>query len=153
MKIAIIGYPESGKIELAKYLEKKYYCSTLYLDELFENNDVSKEVKNEMLDHFMKENISWVIEGDYVGIHFDERMKEADKIVIMKANRFACLIRYLRKQIVNKKKINKTKIKEILFNKRKKIHRQLYRKVMRVYNEKTILLFNQTQAIMLRDLI
>lgn len=148
MRIAIIGYPGSGKRELTKYLERKYFCPCLYLDDIFVN-DTPDEIKNEMLDKFMNENISWAIEGDFVNNLFKERMERADKIVIMKFNRIACLFKYLK----NNKEIKKEEIKNILSNSRGKNYRSLYRKIMRAYSDKVVLLFNQAQVFMLRDLI
>ena len=148
MKIAIIGYPGSGKRELTKFLERKYFCPCLYLDDVFVN-DTKDEIKNEMLNQFMNENISWVIEGDFVNNLFIERMEMADKIVIMKFNRIVCLLKYLK----NNKDIKKEEINTILFGSRGKNYRQLYNKVMRTYSDKVVLLFNQAQVFMLRDII
>lgn len=148
MRIAIIGYPGSGKRELTKYLERKYFCPCLYLDDIFVN-DTPDEIKNEMLNKFMNENISWAIEGDFVNNLFKERMEMADKIVIMKFNRIACLIKYLR----NNKNPNKEEIKCILSGSRGKNYRKLYNQVMRTYSDKVVPLFNQAQVLMLRDII
>lgn len=153
MKIAVIGYLESGEIELTRFLERKYFCATLYLDEIFEKVEGKEDLKKEMLDKFMKENISWAIEGTFENILFEERMEATDKIVIMKYNRLSCLIKYLRKQNSKNEKIDKQKVKDIIWNKRKKAYRKALNKTMRKYSEKVVLIFNNAQLFMLRDII
>lgn len=153
MRIAVIGYLESGEVELTDYLEKKYFCSTLYLDEVFKDVEDRVDVKKEMIDKFMKKNISWVIEGTYENILFNERMKVADKIVIMKLNRFACLLKYINKQNAKGEKIDKQKVKDIIWYKRKKEYRKVLNSTMRRYSDKVVLIFNNAQIFMFRDII
>ena len=153
MKIAIIGYPYSGQVELAQYLEKKFFCPTLYLDHIFPKSEASDEIKKQMLENYLKENISWVIEGSYDNILFEKRMEEADKIVIMRFNRFACLFKYLRAHRKANQEINEEEIKELFINSRKKEHRKLYNKVMRQYSEKVVLMNRRTHVLLFRDII
>ena len=153
MNIVIIGYLYSGEVELANFLEKKYFCSTLYLDEILPKSDATNEIKCKMVKEFMKENISWVIEGTYEDILLEERIEKADKIVIMKYNRFSCLFRYIRRQRKNKEKINKEDIKEIFINNRKSKYRKLFNNIMRKYSDRVVLIFNNAQNFMLKDMI
>ena len=156
MKIAIIGYPGSGKRKLADQIEGKYYCAKLCLDDIDfpgETRERNIELTRELLNGFMEENISWVIEGDDFEVLFDERMDIADKIVIMKYNRFLCLFKMVKDHLERHQKVDGELISWILFGSRTSERRAQYNRIMRQYSEKVILLFNPAQLFMLKDLI
>ena len=156
MRIVIIGYPGSGKEALADYIENRYYCAKLCLDQISfpnETKERSLALTEDLLSRFMKDNISWVIEGDDFNVLFDERMEMADKIVIMKYRRLSCLVKYLRRMRKEKKEVDSAYINWLLFGSRNKEHRDRYNSVMRKYSDKTVMIFNDMQLFMLRDLI
>ena len=156
MRIVIIGYPGSGKESLADYIENRYYCAKLCLDQIVfegETKERSLALTEELLNRFINDNISWVIEGDDFDVLFEKRMEIADKIVIMKYRRLSCLIKYLRRMSKEGKKADSAYINWILFGSRNREHRDRYKDVMRRYSDKTVMIFNDMQLLMLRDLI
>lgn len=108
MKIVIIGYPGSGKSTLAKRLSSIYNCKYLHMDKIsFYPNWVEKEnsLRINSLKEFLKENpSSWVIDGNYFKILFEERVELADKIIYLNFNRFTCYFSALKRAIVYKHK-------------------------------------------------
>ena len=93
MKICIIGFSGSGKSTLAKRLAKFYNIAHLHLDSVHflpnwhERNDDDME---KIVNDFMKENNSWIIDGNYRRIAKD-RFNNADIIIFLAYNRFTCL--------------------------------------------------------------
>lgn len=65
-----------------------------------------REREEELLivEDFLKQNDSWVIDGNYSKLFFEERLNSADKIIFMNFNRFSCLFRVFRRYISNKGK-------------------------------------------------
>ncbi|MGT2950149.1 topology modulation protein [Streptococcus cuniculi] len=101
MKIAIIGYSASGKSTLASYLSKHYGISCLHLDKLrFLPNwqERPDEDMRSQLQTFL-ENDSWVIEGNYSDFYYQERMEDADQIILMAFSRWSCLYRAVKRYI------------------------------------------------------
>ena len=93
MKIQIIGYSGAGKSTLAKYLSKFYNLPILHMDSLnFLSNGVERDRSelNQMVDKFLLENESWVIEGNYFRIS-PIRYEQADLVIYLKYNRLTCL--------------------------------------------------------------
>ena len=96
MKIAVIGYSGAGKSTLARALGERLSCPVLHLDSVYhgpnwtERND--GEVMGEIVD-FLDSHDAWVIDGEYPRFHFERRIEEADRVIIMDFNRFACLWR------------------------------------------------------------
>ena len=156
MKIAVIGYPGSGKRAMTEYLKNIFYCATLYLDDIDfpgESEERSLELKREYVGSFMKDNISWVIDGDGFDIDFEKRMEEADRIVIMRRSRFFCLFNKFKEYSKQKEKTDMDTVRWILLESRSKERRKIYNQVMRKYYEKVIMIFNTKQLLMYRDLI
>ena len=92
MKISIIGYSGSGKSTLAKNLSKHYGIPVLHMDSVhFLENWKERDNKefNEIVTKFIKDNDSWVIEGNYKSI-VPERHDMADLIIFLDYNRFFC---------------------------------------------------------------
>ena len=100
MKIMVIGYSGSGKSTLAEYLGKKYQIPILHLDHIFWLPGWEarpREEMREMVACFMDEHSSWVIDGNYTKTEYNRRLGEADRIIFLKFNRFACLYRVWRR--------------------------------------------------------
>ena len=108
MKIAIIGYAGSGKSTLAKALSNLYNSPILYMDTIsFESNwkEKSIEDKKNSLRKFLDDNpSSWIIDGNYGAVYFEERMEQADRIIFLNFNRFFCYFSALNRAIKYKGK-------------------------------------------------
>ena len=96
MKIAVIGYSGAGQSTLAWALGERYGIPVLHLDSVYHGPNWTKrsddEVMQEIVD-FLDNHDAWVIDGEYPRFHFERRIEEADRVIIMDFNRFACLWR------------------------------------------------------------
>ena len=96
MKIAVIGYSGAGKSTLVRVLGERLNCPVLHLDSVYHGPNWTKrddsEVMQEIAD-FLDSHDDWVVDGDYSRFHFERRIEEADRVIIMDFNRFACLWR------------------------------------------------------------
>ncbi len=95
MKIAILGYSGSGKSTLAGKLSELYNIPVMHLDRVhfipgWEERD--RDEARALVAEFMQ-NSSWVIDGNYRGFYQQERIKQADKIIILLFPRLICLYR------------------------------------------------------------
>ena len=107
MKIAIIGYSGSGKSTLAKKLSQKHGVPVLYLDTVHWLpgwEEAAREQELARVQEFLAENGGWVIDGNYGKLCFEQRMREADRIIFMRFNRFACLWRAIKRRRANRGK-------------------------------------------------
>lgn len=160
MKIAIIGFSGCGKSTLAKKLSQKYKTEALYLDTVHwlpgwqeRNNDEKKSIVND----FLNKNDSWVIDGNYKKIHFERRMEEADLIIYMCFNRFACLNRVIKRYNQNKGKsresmtegcderLNFEFLNWVFFKGRDRKKKEFYNNVIKKYSQKAVIIKNQKQ--------
>lgn len=100
MKIAVIGYSGEGKSTLARALGERLNCPVLHLDSVYHGPNWTKrndgEVMQEIVD-FLDSRDAWVIDGEYSRFHFERRIEEADRVIIMDFSRFACLWRVWRR--------------------------------------------------------
>lgn len=159
MKIAVIGYSGSGKSTLAKRMGELYGCPVLHLDTVqFEENwkERDKEQAKEIVKKFL-ENPCWVVDGNYRRFFHERRMEEADRIIFLNFNRFACFRRARRRAKKYKNKVRedmaagcKEKFdyefkKWILFDGRTKEKRQHYKNIALKYPDKFVMLKNQRQ--------
>lgn len=97
MKVAILGYSGSGKSTLAKKLSETYDLPVLHLDTIqFVENWVERETKeaNTLVKQFMQ-NRQWVIDGNYQKFFQEERLEQADEIIILAFSRWTCLKRVI----------------------------------------------------------
>lgn len=96
MKIAVLGYSGCGKSTLAARLGKKHDIPVLHMDTIqFLPGWVVRpmEEKQRLMLEFLDGNDQWVIDGNYSALYQPRRLAEADQIVLMEFNRFACLFR------------------------------------------------------------
>lgn len=158
MKIAVIGYSGSGKSTLAGKLAKKYDVPVLYIDtvQFLPGWDIRPSVeKQAILTEFLDTNDSWVIDGNYTKLAFDRRMDEADRIIFLSFNRFACVFRALKRYFRYKGKTRESMAqgcKEkidfeflwwVFYKGRTKKRRSLYHSTVKKYKEKSVIIKNQ----------
>ncbi len=160
MKIAIIGYSGSGKSTLARKLGQKYGEEVLHLDAVHWLpgwQARSREQKTAIVGEFLDTHEGWVIDGNYSKQHFDRRMAEADEIIFMNFNRFACLGRVIRRYRTYRgrtredmtegcdEKIDAAFVRWVLFEGRSKKVRQRYRAVTEQYGDKVTVIKSQRE--------
>lgn len=159
MKIAIIGYSGAGKSTLADSLGGRYYCEVLHLDSLHFAPDWAERTDNEMAadvrQFLIKDN--WIIDGNYSSILYQQRMEEADQIIILDFNRFHCLWRAFRRYQTYKGKVRPDMadgcyekfdwefVRWILWEGRSRKTQKRYRSIAAKYPHKTVVLKNQAQ--------
>ena len=102
MKIQIIGYGGSGKSTLAQELGALYGVPVLHLDNTKFYGDwqeYSFEEQNAVVERFLEEHDSWIIDGNYSSIA-PRRFAESDMTVFLDLNRIFCFFsawrRYLK---------------------------------------------------------
>lgn len=89
----IIGFSGSGKSTLARNLGKILGITPTYMDSLHwlpgwvESDD---EHKINLLTPVLQKD-SWIIDGSYRKILWQERLKKADTVIMLDVNRFTCL--------------------------------------------------------------
>ena len=160
MKITIIGYSGSCKSTLAKHLAAKHGTDVLYLDTVHWLpgwNERSREEKEKIVEDFLNAHDSWVIDGNYSKLFHDRRMDEADQIIFMAFNRFACLYRAYKRHKAYKgrsresitegcdEKMDLEFIKWILHGGRSKKAKARYTGVIEKFGDKVTVIKNQRQ--------
>ena len=160
MKICIIGYTGCGKSTLARALGKLHEEPVLHLDSVrFLPNWVEREMSEmeKIVVKFLDENDGWVIDGTYKKCALKRRLEEADEIVVMRFNRFACFFRAWKRYLKYKgrtradmaegcnEKFDWEFVKWILWEGREKRRREALKKISENYPQKTTVLKNQRQ--------
>ncbi len=160
MRIAIIGYSGSGKSTLAGLFGKAHGLPVLHLDTahwLPGWKERAKEERAAIVRGFLDENENWVIDGNYSGVFYDERMEKADRIIFMNFNRFTCLYRAWKRKVQYSgksrpdmtegcnEKLDKEFAMWILRDSRTKRALDRYRSVKEKYPEKFIEIRNQRE--------
>ena len=160
MKIAILGYSGSGKSTLARKLGEYYNCDVLHFDavQFLPNWGIRKqEEKEHITKEFLDTHESWVIDGNYSKLFLEQRLDEADLIILMLFNRFNCLCRVTKRYLKYRnqtrpdmgdgcnEKLDWEFVRWILRDGRKKQTRERYRRITEQYKEKTVVLKNQRQ--------
>lgn len=159
MKISIVGYSGSGKSTLAKKLGTFYDCDVLHLDSVHFGANWVEKSDEEMIAQVKPflEKDNWVIDGNYSRILYRERMEQADRILILKFNRFASLWRAYKRYRTYKgttrsdmapgcnEKFDLEFVCWILWNGRSKKARDRYQGIATAYPEKTVIIKNQRQ--------
>lgn len=159
MKICIIGYSGAGKSTLAKKLAELDHIPCLYLDTVqFEANwqERDRQQAFAMVRDFMQLE-SYVIDGNYRHFAFEQRMAEADLIIFLNFNRWACLYRALKRYFSHLgqaresvapgciEKFDWEFFKFIVKDQRQKSTKNRFREVRLTYSDKCIELKNQRQ--------
>lgn len=99
MKIEVIGYSGSGKSTLAKKLGELYGIPVLHMDNTkFYGNweERTEEEQTAMVQKFLDENESWVIDGNYTKI-CTQRFEQTDMTIYLNFNRFSCYFAALKR--------------------------------------------------------
>ncbi len=160
MKISIIGYSSSGKSTLARKLAEKYSIPVMHLDDVhFSDGWTERNAEEKLRDveNFLNENSSWVIDGNYTKLFYDRRTEEADMIIMLLFNRFACLSRAYRRY-KKYKGLTRPDMAEgcnekfdaefacwILYGGRNKKARDRYKNLAEKYPDKIVIIKNQRQ--------
>ncbi len=154
MKIAVIGYSGSGKSTLAATLGKQLSIPVLHLDAInFEAGWVERnreEAKALVADFLQHE--SWIIDGNYGELYFNERLTDADRIILFQFSRVRCLIRVLRRYQMYKgqtrpdlaencpEKIDAEFLFWVLFKGRSRRRRNHFKQIAQQYADKAVVL-------------
>ena len=160
MKIAIVGYSGSGKSTLARKLGEIYCADVLHFDavQFLPNWEVrAPEEKIRITENFMDTHSSWVIDGNYSKLLYRRRMDEADQIILLLFNRFACFWRAFGRYLKYRKttrpdmaegcqeKFDFQFAKWILWEGRSKTAVARYKDLVSDYGEKAVVIKNQRQ--------
>lgn len=160
MKIAILGYSGSGKSTLARKLGEYYNCDVLHFDavQFLPNWEIRKqEEKERITKEFLDTHDAWVIDGNYSKLYLEQRLEEADMIILMLFNRFKCLYRVTKRYLKYRnqtrpdmgegcnEKLDWEFVRWVLHDGRKKQTKERYRRITEQYKEKTIVLKSQRQ--------
>ena len=93
MKIQVCGFSASGKSTFSKALAKHYNTKVLHLDTIHFGPNwqiISYSEMSIKIEEFLKENDSWVIDGNYKNAS-PERFEECDLLFYFDFNRFTCI--------------------------------------------------------------
>lgn len=94
MKIAILGYSGSGKSTLARQLVEALELPCLHLDQVQFLSGWKERPQGEklsMVQAFLDQNSSWIIDGNYSSLCYARRLEEADHILLLEFSRLRCL--------------------------------------------------------------
>lgn len=88
MKILILGNSGCGKSTLARKLAKKYNIACCHMDDLVWNGQIKRphEIRTELLNKFLSNNNSWVIEGMSHSEWMKETYELCDYFFLLKIN-------------------------------------------------------------------
>ena len=160
MKYLVMGHSGSGKSSLAKLISDSYNIPLMYLDCVHFSsnwNSRSDEEAISMLNKFMNDNDSWVVDGNYFRFILEERLQKADKVVILLFNRFSCLVRAYKRYFKYKGKIRESIapgcyetmdlefIKWILFEGRTKKRMKVFNEIINNNKDKVVVIRNQKE--------
>lgn len=153
MKMAILGYAGSGKTYLSDYIAQKKNIPVLHLDDIKWDKEWKpvddSVVLPQVADFMAKEN--WIIDGYYTYLLIDERLEDADKIVLLLLPRLVCFFRALKRTRSRKKDGYKNDfnwwfVKFTLFGCRNKERRNYYAEIAEKYKDKTVVLKTKQQV-------
>ena len=105
-KIAILGNSGSGKSTLAKNLgeilgiEPTHFDALHWLPGWVES---SNEHKCEAIAEVLKRD-RWIIDGNYRRVLWEERMRDADTVIMLDVNRFKCFYQAFKRSCIYKGK-------------------------------------------------
>ena len=101
MKIVIMGYRGSGKSTLARNLGEALGLPVLHLDAVhWTPGWVGRPTAESaaIVADFLDSHDSWIIDGDYGKLHRDRRLREADRILLLRLPPLRCLYRVLKRK-------------------------------------------------------
>lgn len=160
MKIAVLGYSGAGKSTLARMLGAHYEIPVLHLDtvQFLPDWEIRNEQeKKQLVLDFMQQE-SWVIDGNYSSLYKNERLEQADRIMILSFNRFFCFKSALKRYFQNKghtrpdmadgcnEKFDFEFALWILFLGRTYRRRKGYKEIYNKYKSKTLWFTNRKQV-------
>ncbi len=153
MKIAVLGYAGSGKTYLSDYISEKKNIPVLHLDSIKWDKEwkpIDDALVLPQVSEFMTKEY-WIIDGYYNYLYYDERLKNADLILLLLLPRLTCFYRAVkrtksRRQDGYKNDLNWWFVKFTLFGCRNKERRQTYAEIAERYKDKTIVLKSQRQV-------
>lgn len=153
MKIAILGYAGSGKTYLSDYISEKKNISVLHLDEIKWDKEwkpIDDSLVLPQVSEFMA-NDDWIIDGYYKYLLYDERLEDADMIVLLLLPLLTCFYRAVKRTKSRlkdgyKNDLNWWFMKFTLFGCRNKERQQTYTEIIKKYNDKTVVLKTQRQV-------
>lgn len=149
MKIAIIGYSASGKSTFAKQLSNHYQIPKLHLDTVYfkANMEIQdKALTEKTIRQFMNQD-DWIIDGTYRYL-VNERFDACDQLFIFDFNRFTSFFGLIKRYQIHKhkqrdtmavgnpEKLDKSFIKWILWDGRKKNSKELFKKLAQKHERK-----------------
>ena len=155
MRIMIIGYSGSGKSTLAATIAEREGIPALHLDCVhwlpgWQERERSEET--EILAQFLRDNGSWVIDGNYSSVLYSERCEAADKIIFLDISRFACLRRAMKRYRDNRgvsrasmtegcpEKMDREFLHWLLIGGRTKKRRRKFTDTVKSYPEKAVVI-------------
>ena len=153
MKIAVSGYAGSGKTYLSDYLSNKMNIPVLHLDSIKWDKEwkpIDDAVVLPQVSKFM-ENEDWIIDGYYKYLLYDERLEQADSIILLLLPRLTCFYRAVKRTKSRRKEgykndLNWWFVKFTLFGCRNKERQQTYAEITKKYKDKTVVLKSKRQA-------
>ena len=160
MKIAVIGHSGSGKSTLAEFLGRRHGLDVLHLDgvQFVEGwRERDRGAAQAMVARFMESHGSWVIDGNYRQFCWEERLRQADRVVLMEFGRLACLARVLKRTRAYygqdrpdlapgcPERLDPEFLRWVVWDGRTRKRRALFEQVKRDYGEKVVLLRNQRE--------
>lgn len=153
MKIAVLGYAGSGKTYLSDYLAKKKNIPVLHLDDIKWDKEwqpVDDAVVLPKVKEFT-DNSDWIIDGYYTYLMIDERLRSADKIILLLLPRTTCFFRALKRTKSRRKDgykndMNWWFVNFVLWGCRNKERRTFYKEITEKYKNKTIVLKTKRQV-------
>lgn len=153
MKIAVLGYAGSGKTYLSDYMSERKNIPVLHLDEIKWDKEwkaIDDAVVLPQVSEFMA-NDNWIIDGYYKYLLYDERLEQADLIVLLLLPRMTCFCRVVKRTKSRRKDgykndLNWWFVKFTLFGCRNKERQQTYAEIAEKYKNKAVVLKTQRQV-------
>lgn len=160
MKISVLGYSGAGKSTLSRRLGEIYNAPVLHLDTVHYKRDWQereRSQKEQIVADFLGENTSWVIDGNYSGLHFKRRLEESDLIIMLLFNRLVCFGRVVKRYRKFKggsrpdmtdgcaEKLDGEFARWVLFDGRTAKRREKFKRAALEFPEKTVIVKNKRQ--------
>ena len=160
MKIAVVGYSGSGKSTLARRLGERSGLPVLHLDTVQFLPGWQERPEDEqftLVQDFMDAHESWIIDGNYSHLLYEQRMDQADRILLLLFNRWSALWRvtkrYLRYRGKSRpdmtagceEKLDGDFVRWVLWKGRSKRQRERFALLPERYPDKCVVLKNQRQ--------